>query len=222
MSNRSSADGLLASLRRGVPLTGDVARDVPAFLIHHGFPHTAGHCEAVAREARRLALVFGADAAAAERAGWLHDVGVIFPNAERIGTARTLGVPVLPEEVAFPMIVPQNLSALLARALFAEQDAAVLSAIGCHTTLKADATAFDTVVFVADKIAWDQPGVPPYLGDLLVALTHSLDAAALSYLRYLWEGRETLGVIHPWFRNAYEQRAATGATARYRPASPHD
>ena len=207
MTGHPDANALLASLRSDLPLVGEVARDVPAFLLHRGFPETAQHCAAVAREARRLARRVGADAAAAERAGWLHDISVIFPNAERIAIARTFGVPVLPEEIAFPMIVHQKLSAALAQGLFGERDAAVLSAVACHTTLKADAATLDTVLFVADKIAWDQPGRPPYLDDLLVALDRSLDAAALVYLRFLWDRRETLGVIHPWFRDAYRQRA---------------
>ncbi|MGI8856174.1 MAG: HD domain-containing protein [Thermomicrobiales bacterium] len=203
------ANALLSSLRGNLPLTGDAARDVPTFLIHHGFPETAKHGAAVAREARQLALRAGADAVAAERAGWFHDVSAVFPNAERIAIARTLGVAVLPEEITFPMIVHQKLSAVLARDLFGERDVAVLSAVACHTTLKADATTLDTVLFVADKIAWDQPGSPPYLGDLLAALYRSLDAAALVYLHYLWERRETLGVIHPCFRDAYRQRSVT-------------
>jgi len=121
--------------------------------------------------------------------------------------AHTLGVVILPEEAAFPMILHQKLSAVLARDLFGERNDAVLSAIGCHTTLKADASTLDTVVFVADKIAWDQPGIPPYRDELLAALAHSLDAAAFVYLGYLWERRETLGIIHPWFVDAYQQHA---------------
>jgi predicted HD superfamily hydrolase involved in NAD metabolism len=205
-----NANLLLEELRGSVPLTGEVRRDVPAFLIRRGFPQTAAHCAAVAAEAGRLATRVGLDVAAAERAGWFHDVSTVFPNAERIGVARTLGVPVLPEEVAFPMIVHQKLSAALARDVFGERDEAILGAVACHTTLRADAIPLDTVLFVADKIAWDQPGIPPYRDDLLTALEHSLDAAALVYLQYLWDRRETLGVIHPWFRAAYRQRSGAG------------
>lgn len=67
-----------------------------------------------------------------------------------------------------------------------------------NATLKATASPLDKVIFVADKIAWDQEGKPPYLGEILKALEHSLDAAALVYLDYLWEQRETLPVLHPW------------------------
>jgi len=201
---------LIADLSDGLTLSGTLRSDIPAFLISHGCPETARHCAAVAREARRIAAHVGADADGAERAGWFHDVSVVLPTAERIAAARTLGVEVLPEEATFTMILHQKLSAVLARDLFGERDGAVLSAVACHTTLKADASMLDTVVFVADKIAWDQPGIPPYQDALLAALERSLDAAAFVYLRFLWERRAALGVIHPWFVDAYQQRADTG------------
>jgi predicted HD superfamily hydrolase involved in NAD metabolism len=197
----------LAHFAAGIARTGDLRRDVPAFLILHGCPDTADHCAAVAAEARRIARIAGVDADAAERAGWFHDISAVIPNAERVPAAHALGVPVLPEEAAFPMIIHQKLSAALAQGLFGEGHPGVLSAIGCHTTLKRDATPLDTVVFVADKVAWDQLGTPPYRDALLAALEESVDAAALVYLRYLWERRAALGVVHPWFRDAYHQRA---------------
>lgn len=201
---------LLARLRDGITLSGTPRSDIPTFLIHHGCPATAKHCAAVAQEARRIATVVGADTDSAERAGWFHDVSTVLPTAERVPVARMFGVDVLSEEAAFPMILHQKLSAVLARDIFGERDSAVLSAVGCHTTLKANASVLDTVVFVADKIAWDQPGIPPYRDKLLAALAHSLDAAALVYLRYLWEQRATLGVIHPWFVDAHREHADSG------------
>src|SRR4051794_29387582 len=64
---------ILRQLTHGVDLTGDIACDVPAFLVHHGRQDTAAHCAAVAVEARRVAHLVAADAGAAEQAGWLHD-----------------------------------------------------------------------------------------------------------------------------------------------------
>jgi HD superfamily phosphohydrolase YqeK len=84
----------------------------------------------------------------------------------------------------------------------------VLSAIGCHTTLKANAGLLDKVVFVADKMKWDQVGDPPYCDAINAALVHGIDRAAWCYLQYLWEMRERLPVIHPWFMDAYRQMAA--------------
>jgi len=190
---------LFADLARDFALTGDLAHDVPYFLYHHGFPKTAAHSADVAAEAARVAASFDVDVAFARQAGWLHDVSAVFPAATRVDVARVLDVPILPAEMRLPMILHQKLSVVLARELFGVTDAAVLSAIGCHTMLKAGAALLDKVVFVADKIAWDQPGVPPYYDGLLVALARSLDAAACHYLRYLWARRATLAVIHPWF-----------------------
>ena len=138
--------------------TGGVPIDVARLLASHNKQHTAAHSARVAQEARRLALRVGADPSQAVTAGWLHDISVIIPAAEWVATARTWGLDVLPEEVQAPIVLHQKLSTAIARDAFGIQDAAVLSAIGCHTTLKPYPSLLDTVVFVADKIAWDGAG----------------------------------------------------------------
>lgn len=175
----------------------DTGRAVMDFLQHNGFPGTATHSQQVATEAARLAIMFDVDADAARVAGWLHDVSAVFPAAQRARVAEQLDVAVLPAERAFPMIVHQKLSVVLARDLFGIRRDAILSAIGCHTTLKASASALDTVVFVADKIAWDQAGEPPYLADIMAALDESIYHAALVYLDDLWRRRAELRLWHP-------------------------
>jgi len=195
----------------GWELTGDLPLDATAFLVIHRCPKTATHVAAVAAEARRLAMRFGENARQAETAGWLHDVSTVIPNEDRIAAAEAFGLDVLAEERTLPMIAHQRLSAVIAHELFGVRDSAVLSAIACHTTLKSGASGLDTLVFVADKIAWDQPGTPPYLPALNTALDCSLDDAAFVYLDWLWQQRDALGVIHPWFRAAYEERLAARA-----------
>ena len=180
---------------------------VASYLTSRGFPRTAGHCAAVAAEARRLAARFGEDPTRAEASGLLHDISAPIPDVERIATAEAWGLEVLVEERAYPMIVHQKLSAVIAREAFGVTDAGVLSAIACHTTLKAGASRLDKVVFVADKIAWDQPGDPPYLAEILAALERSFDAAAFCYLDYLYQRRATLRVAHPWMLAAWEELA---------------
>jgi HD superfamily phosphohydrolase YqeK len=102
-----------------------------------------------------------------------------------------------------PMIVHQRLSAVMAAELFGVVDSGILSAIGCHTTLKRDTSALDRAVFVADKIKWDQAGEPPYLRDIVAAAEHSLEASAFCYLDYLFERSADLKVVHPWAWDAY-------------------
>ena len=195
----------LKSLTQNITLTGDIKSDMVTFLQYHGFVETIAHVSSVAAEAKRLALKFGANPEQAQIAGWLHDISVIIPNEERVTAAHTLNVDLLPEEEAFPMIIHQKLSVVFARKIFGVTNPAILSAIGCHTTLKVDSSRLDQVVFVADKVAWDQPGQPPYLADILTAETESLRAMALCYLQYLWGRRDTLGVVHPWFVKALHQ-----------------
>ena|GEM_PF-3074165 len=63
----------------------------------------------------------------------------------------------------------------------------------------------DQVLFVADKISWDQKGTPPYLNELKKNLQESITHGAFTYINYLWERKETLKVIHPWLADAYEE-----------------
>ncbi|MGL5077559.1 MAG: bis(5'-nucleosyl)-tetraphosphatase (symmetrical) YqeK, partial [Waterburya sp.] len=184
--------------------TGNIRKDATDFLVQYGHATTAGHCSSVANKAKQLAKQFSADETNAEIAGWLHDISAVVPNEERIHMAKSHGLEVLPEEEKLPMIVHQKLSCLIAQNVFHINDKAILSAIECHTTLKDNASQLDKVVFIADKIAWDQEGTPPYLAQITKALETSLDAATLVYLDYLWEQRETLPVLHPWVVAARE------------------
>ncbi|MBK8900899.1 MAG: bis(5'-nucleosyl)-tetraphosphatase (symmetrical) YqeK [Anaerolineaceae bacterium] len=186
-------------------LTGDLGSDVTAVLTHHHLPKVGGHVARVAREARQLASQFGADPDQAETAAWLHDISAVIPNPARVALCAAFNIPVLPGEAAFPMILHQKLSAVVAQEVFGVTETAVLSAIGCHTTLKAGASLLDKIVFVADKIQWDQPGEPPYFAEIETAVSHSIDDACRVYLTYLWQQRDSLRYVHPWFIAAREE-----------------
>jgi predicted HD superfamily hydrolase involved in NAD metabolism len=188
--------------------TGEVYADMRSLLTSYGYTNIAAHCAQVAVEAARLARQFDLDPTPAQVAGWLHDVSAVFPISQRADIARELGLEVLPQEAQAPMILHQKLSAAMAREMFQVADRGVLSAIACHTTLRVDAGPLDKVLFIADKVAWDQPGAPPYRRDVLAALECSLDRAAFVYLDYLWQQRASLLVVHPWMVAAHHQLAA--------------
>ncbi|WP_289138919.1 bis(5'-nucleosyl)-tetraphosphatase (symmetrical) YqeK [uncultured Brevibacillus sp.] len=192
-----------AQLREGWLQVHDIATDSESLLRLHGCEHTALHSKHVAEEAAQLANRFGIDPICASMAGYLHDISAIIPNHQRIQIAEELRIEILPEERTFPMIIHQKISKAIARDLFSIQDAAVLGAIECHTTLKSQPSRMDLVLFVADKIAWDQAGTPPYLHQLQSALDKSIEHAAFVYLSYMWEQREKLRVMHPWLVEAY-------------------
>lgn len=185
------------------PLTGNLREDICSFLVNNKCPKTAEHCMKVGEMARKIAKQYDADPDAAEIAGYLHDISAVFPNDVRIHVSRELGIEVLPEEERFPMIIHQKISKEMARDLFQIRDQEILDAVGCHTTLKKDSTLLDKVLFVADKIEWDQSGTPPYLEQIMMQLDRSLEHAAFAYIHFLWEQRETLRVVHPWLRDSY-------------------
>lgn len=186
-------------------LTNDLIKDVPNFLMVNNHIETAKHSIRVSEMARRLALRFGVNPDHAEHAGLLHDVSAVIPHNERSCVAKALGIPVLPEEERFQMIIHQKISRVMAESFFGVMDTDVLSAIECHTTLKANFSKMDLVVFVADKIEWDQPGFPPYIEELKSQLKISLEHAAFSYIDYLWQRRNTLKVVHPWLVDAHRE-----------------
>jgi predicted HD superfamily hydrolase involved in NAD metabolism len=194
----------LSSLVEGLILTGQIEQDVPLLLSQHILPGTARHCAEVAAEAVRLAGRFGVDPGAARTAGWLHDVSAVI-GTDWLQAAEELGVEILPAELIYPNLLHHKISTVLAREIFGVTNPAILAAIGCHTTLRPGASRLDMAVFVADKLAWDQPGQPPYEAEMQAALEQSLEQGAWVYLNYLWERREDLVVLHPWAEAAWRE-----------------
>lgn len=185
--------------------SGNLKADIKRLLQQHHLERTYNHLANVAAKAKELSLQFSGNKKKTEVAAWLHDISAIIPDDQRIDVSRALGIDILPEEKALPMIIHQKLSVPIARDAFGIEDAEVLSAIECHTTLKANPSLTDKIVFLADKIAWDQPDLPPCLNDIMNALETSLEQAVLVYLEYLHkEVREKSGIIHPWAIDAIE------------------
>lgn len=196
---------IFRNLTKDIEFTNDLKSNIHLFLTANKCPKTADHCMDVGTEARRIALMYDADPEVAEIAGWLHDISAVFPSNERINVSRQLQIDILPEEEVFPMIIHQKISKVMAKDIFKITDQTILDAISCHTTLRSNATLLDQVLFVADKIAWDQPGIPPYIEELNKNLKLSLMHGAFAYINYLLERKDTLKVVHPWLNEAYEE-----------------
>lgn len=184
-------------------MTGNLRDDIYNFLVNNSCLKTAEHCIRVGKKARKIAESYNANKDSAEIAGYLHDISAVYSNDARIQVSHVLGIEVLPEEETFPMIIHQKISKEMARDIFNIKDQEILDAVGCHTTLKKNSTVLDKILFVADKIEWDQTGKPPYLNQITQQLDHSLNHAAFEYINFLWMQRDNLRVIHPWLRDAY-------------------
>jgi len=156
------------------------------------------------KEARRLAEMEEIELQV-EQAGRQHEISEVAPVHGHLAAARALGLEILPEEASAPVLIHQKLSAVMAEQVFGVRERQVLDAISCHTTLRAHSTRLDKVLFVADKLAWDQPGEAPFAKDMRASLKISLERAVWVYLDYLWQRRQTLPAIHPWMAAAYRE-----------------
>ncbi|MCC2380506.1 bis(5'-nucleosyl)-tetraphosphatase (symmetrical) YqeK [Bacillus wiedmannii] len=185
--------------------TGKIENDIKSFLLKYNKELTYKHSIRVAKEARKIASTYHVNEEKVAIAAYLHDISAIFPNEDRVAVAEQFGIEILQEEREFPMIIHQKLSRVIAKEIFKVKDEEILNAICCHTTLRKHATKMDLVLFVADKIEWDQNGAPPYLVEVKKELEKSLEHAAFIYISYLWDRKDTLKVLHPWLEEAYWQ-----------------
>ena len=183
---------------------GDPVEGVYELLSHHDRFDIIGHEKAVARTARRIAAVYGIGDEKIELAAALHDVSALIPDSERLAGAAALDIPMLQEERQVPLLLHQKLSAVIAREWLNVTDGEVLSAVACHTTLKAGASPLDLLLFIADKLSWDRPGEPPYRQAMERALMRSMEEAALCYLRHLLSDPGLLAP-HPWMIRAFRE-----------------
>ncbi|GAA5534717.1 bis(5'-nucleosyl)-tetraphosphatase (symmetrical) YqeK [Deinococcus aluminii] len=194
---------MLPDLLSRFPPTGNLVYDVDTLLAAHGRERIREHIPRVAREARRLAGRFGVNPDRAEAAALLHDLGGIFERGGMVDLCLSLGLPMEPEERQVPMLLHAKLSEVLARELYGVKDAGVLQAIRFHTTLHGAPTPLDEVVFLADKLEWDQGGVPPYHADLTRALDGGLQAAARWMLAWMATPEARLLLPHPDLKAAW-------------------
>ncbi|MDV2932100.1 bis(5'-nucleosyl)-tetraphosphatase (symmetrical) YqeK [Enterococcus faecalis] len=181
--------------------------EIKQYLVSKNCEKTYYHCMEVGEYAYQLGEKYLTSPEKVSIAGYLHDISAIYPNNQRINVAQKYGIELNEAEMAFPMIIHQKISKSIAKMYFGIEDNEILSAIECHTTLKKNYSDIDLVLFVADKIKWDQEGKPPYLDGLLQALNCSLENAAYFYIDYIL--KHDIKVVHPWLWDAYNQLKLT-------------
>lgn len=191
------------SINLKVPkITNDIKKSMTEFLKLNNCLDTISHSIEVANYAKDISCRYYINPELAEISGLLHDISEVIPNNKRIEVAKILGIEICDEERKLPLIIHQKISKVIAQEIFKINDTSILSAIECHTTLKKEPSKLDLLLFVSDKIKWDQSGNPPYLEGLLYNLDKSLEHSALYYIDYLLQNE--IKVIHPWLKDAYE------------------
>ena len=158
----------------------------------------AEHIEGVVAEARRLALLHGADEQQATLAAWSHDVARALSPSELLAEARRLGLAVDPVEQAAPILLHGPIGAAILSRDYAIDDPEVLAVARYHTTARAGMSTLEKVVFVADKIEAGKVQAQPALARVRQLADRDLDAAVLEHLnQHLLEASRRGWPLHP-------------------------
>ena len=114
-----------------------------------------------------------------------------------------VGYPSLQSKYPHLPFNPCTISRIIAQEDFDIIDSDILNAIECHTTLRKNASVYDKVIFIADKISWDQKGVPSCDDLFKNATIEALDEACYLYIKYQFDNN-LLVMPHQWLIEAYE------------------
>jgi predicted HD superfamily hydrolase involved in NAD metabolism len=196
-------DENLEDLIRDFHFTKDIEKDFYKFLVFHDLEDVAHHSYMVANKAAELARDFDLDMEAALIAGYLHDIGRVPRDEKKIDFAKKFNIMLLPAEEKFPDILHQKISRVMAAELFNIIDENILHAIECHSTLRAGAKGLDLVLFAADKLQWDSSDNKEFKKAMQEGLEKSLEHGAFANIKYNYDNKEKLTVIHPWTIEAY-------------------
>lgn len=180
--------------------SGDAASDAQRVLIENGKAKTFEHVQNVAEMNARIGRMFGLDEEKCRAAGYLHDISAVIRPGDMLEFAKNKGMGVCEAEERYPFLLHQRMSRIVAEEYFGIEDEEILSPIEHHTTLKENASEYDMALFIADKLAWDQEGVPPFYDEVERALGVSLEKAAFVYMKYMEDNGKILWPHDNWKR----------------------
>lgn len=152
---------------------------------HH--EKTYEHVKNVSETSKILTLKFNLDPKKCEIAALLHDISVIVQKEKMLQYAKDLKLSIYEAEKRYPFLLHQRLSAIIAKNYFKIEDQDILNAINYHTTLNQSPSDYEMLIFISDKLSWDQEGEPPYYKILNQALEISLKEACKVYINYVFE-----------------------------------
>ncbi|OJV64852.1 MAG: hypothetical protein BGO41_14775 [Clostridiales bacterium 38-18] len=131
----------------------------------------------------------------------LHDVGRVIPAETVFDFCESFGYIATNCEKNAPSILHQICSRFLAEFVFNIKDEAVLEAIECHTTLKAEPSLIAKIVHLSDKTSWKEKEDQPLVKKLREAT--DLDEALFIYQKHMYDQRHEMKCYHPWSYAAY-------------------
>lgn len=194
------------------PLSGDIRTDVKNILLINGRSNTYIHVANVADRNALISKTYDLDHDKCVIAGLLHDISAVIRPEDMLKYAYENRLEVCEAERKYPFLLHQRLSKICAVEYFNISDEEILSAIECHTTLKKCPSKCEMSLFIADKLAWDREGLPPFYEEVNAALDISLEAACYKYMEYMVDNDMILCPHDNWIE-AYEQLKNMGEIA---------
>lgn len=194
------------------PLSGDIRTDVKNILLINGRSNTYIHVANVADRNALISKTYDLDHDKCVIAGLLHDISAVIKPEDMLKYADKNRLEVCEAERKYPFLLHQRLSKICAVEYFNISDEEILSAIECHTTLKKCPSKYEMSLFIADKLAWDREGLPPFYEEVNAALDISLEAACYKYMEYMVDNDMILCPHDNWIE-AYEQLKNMGEIA---------
>ncbi|GFI65798.1 hypothetical protein IMSAG185_01402 [Lachnospiraceae bacterium] len=194
------------------PLSGDIRTDVKNILLINGRSNTYIHVANVADRNALISKTYDLDHDKCVIAGLLHDISAVIRPEDMLKYAYENRLEVCEAERKYPFLLHQRLSKICAVEYFNISDEEILSAIECHTTLKKCPSKYEMSLFIADKLAWDREGLPPFYEEVNAALDISLEAACYKYMEYMVDNDMILCPHDNWIE-AYEQLKNMGEIA---------
>ena len=137
----------------------------------------------------------------------LHDVGLVVDYADIVAFCENNGKSVSQSELKALGILHQFASKIIAKHVFGIEDRTILNAIECHTTLKANPSIVDKMVFLSDKLSWKEPEMADLIYRMKTKLKYnvedSLDLALFEYHKDMYDKRDSMPCYHDWSSEAY-------------------
>ena len=150
-------NGLYATDRDYKNLSIDQLRQTVVKLLK---PNRVAHVLGCAQTAGELAKIYGVDETDAVRAGLLHDITKALDGPLQLTLCRSYGTMLDDFSTKNPKTLHALTGSLVAQRIFGENQA-VVQAIRCHTTGKADMNLLEKIIYVVDYMEpnRDFPGV---------------------------------------------------------------
>lgn len=180
-----------------IETTGNLIKDIENLYCRNGKAEIWKHVCKVATTSEEVARAFSLDSSICKTAAYLHDISAIIRPADMLRHIKNKGENIDFAEEKHPFLLHQRISKDIAKNYFKISEENVLSAICCHTTLRSNPSPYDMVVFIADKLSWDQSGEPPYYDIVKSELSSSLESACLTYIDYVLSNGMVL-CPHSW------------------------